>query len=79
MSKPLVYNYKAAEDRIARQKKLILYMGETIKKLSEENKQLKESATVWADKVVELDAEVKRLNRVNDNYRIRCRIAEADK
>ena len=44
MSKPTVYNYKTAEDKIARLKQLVLYMGETIARQSEENKKLKKLA-----------------------------------
>ena len=72
MSKPVVYNYKTAEDKIARLKQLVLYMGETIKGLSDENERLKEKITL-------VQAENVRLRGINNQYCIRFRIEEADK
>ena len=79
MSKPLVYNYKAAEDRIAMQKNLILYMGETIAKLSAERDKYKGVADRSLAAWVELRNENRRLREENNQYRIRLRIEEADK
>lgn len=51
MSKPLVYNYKTAEDKIARLKQLVLYMGETIVKLSDERDRYREQLYSFPFKV----------------------------
>lgn len=79
MTKPAVYNYKAAEDRIAMQKNLILYMGETIAKISAERDKYKGIADRGIAEVIKLRNENDTLRAENNNYRIRCRIAEADK
>jgi len=46
MNKPVVYNYKTAEDKISRLKQLVRIMGETVKGLNDENKRLKEKITL---------------------------------
>lgn len=51
MSKPVVYNYKTAEDKIARLRQLVLYMGETIAKLSSERDRYREQLYSFPFKV----------------------------
>lgn len=60
MTKPAVYNYKTAEDKIARLKQLVLFMGETVNVLSKDNNRLKEKTKL-------LQAENNRLEYLVNN------------